>query len=311
MAVSGQGQTYNLPNFVGELFRVMPQDTPFKNLAATNGIRRVASKIFTWQTVGNSSASQPAIVEGADPVYSEEARSEVSNVVQIFQYGVEVSYTKLGAIGQLGTPSASATPVLGDQPVTNELEFQQALKLDLASEDMEYSFLNGSYQAPSDNNTGRKTRGVITAITTNTVAAGTTDLAKDHIDELLRKMHSNRARFVRPVLMGQAIQIQRLGQIYGFAPESRTEGGVNIQRIITEFGELGVVMNRHVASGTLACFDMAFCKPVVMPIPGKGELFLEPKPASGASSKMMLYGEWGIQYGPEQYHGKITGLTTS
>src|SRR5690554_7743277 len=46
----------------------------------------------------------------------------------------------------------------------------------------------------------------------------------------------------------RSIQIQRLGQIYGFAPESRTEGGVNIQRIITEFGELGVVMNRHVAS---------------------------------------------------------------
>lgn len=311
MAVSGQGTTYNLPNFVGELFRLLPQDTPFKNLAATNGVRRVASKVFTWQAVSNSSASQPENLEGADPTYSEEARIELSNVVQIFEYGVEISYSKLGATAQLGTPSATASPVLGDQPITNELEFQQALKLDKCSEDMEVSFLTGTYQNPSDNSTGRKTRGVITAISTNAVAAGTTDLSKDHVDELLRKMHSNRARFIRPVFMGQAIQIQRLSEIYGFAPESRTVGGVNIRTIITEFGEIGVVMNRHVSAGVLACFEMAVCKPVVMPIPGKGELFLEPKPATGASSKSMLYGEWGIQYGPEQWHGKITGLTTS
>ncbi len=307
-AVSGQATTYNLPNFVGELFNLTPADTPLKSLAAGNGIRRVASKLFTWQTTDNTTAAQPAIVEGADPAFEERDRAEVSNVVQIFQYGVEISYTKLAATMQL---ASTASPVLGNQPVTNELEFQQMLKLDRCAEDMEVSFLNGAFQNPSSNSTGRKTRGVSTAITTNVVAAGTADLSKDHVDTLLRTMHGNRARFIRPVVMGTALQIQRLNAIYGFVPESRDVGGVNLRTIVTPFGELSVVINRHATASELLVLDMAFIRPVVLPIPGKGELFLEPLAKTGAAEKSQLYGEWGIEYGPERYHGKISGLTTS
>lgn len=306
--VSGQATTYNLTNFVGQLFFTNPADSPLKTLAVQNGIRRVTSKVFTWQTTSNASPAQPAIVEGADPTYVERDRAEVSNVVQIFQYGVETSYSKLAAIGQL---DGSASPILGDQPVTNEQEFQEMLKLDKAAEDMEVSFLTGSYQNPSDNMTGRKTRGVLTAISTNEVAAGTIDLNKDLLDELLRTMHGNRARFIRPTIMGTAIQVQRVNEIYEFVPESRSVGGANIRTIVTPFGELDVVINRHHTATVLSVLDMAFIKPVVMPIPGKGELFLEPKAMTGAALKSMLYGEWGIQYGPEIYHGKISGLTSS
>jgi Family of unknown function (DUF5309) len=307
--VAGQATTYNLPNYVGEFFFLTAADTPFKSMAmSAGGLRRVASKTFTWQTGSNPAAAQPAILEGADPTYQEQDRAEVSNVVQIFQYGVEISYTKLAATQQVAD---AASPVLGEQPITNEQELQEALKLDRCAEDMELSFLTGAFQNPTDNMTGRKTRGIITATTTNAVAAGTTDLSKDHIDTLLRTMHNNRAKFRRLTWFSAALQVQRLNDIYGFAPESRTVGGVNIQSVVTPFGVLDVVIDRHVTAGTVLIADLAFTKPVVMPIPGKGELFLEPKPNSGASVKSMLYGEWGLQYGPETYHGKITGLTTS
>jgi hypothetical protein len=176
---------------------------------------------------------------------------------------------------------------------------------------MEVSFLTGTFDNPDDAATGRRTRGILTAITTNTVAAGTSDLSKDHIDELLREMHTSRSKFIRPTIMGTALQIQRVNEIYAFVDRSRTVGGANIRSIITPFAELDVVINRHVTAGVLGIFDMAFVKPVVMPIPGKGELFLEPLAKTGASDRSQLYGEWGIQYGPEQWHGKITGLTTS
>lgn len=307
-AVSGLGTNYNLPNFVGELFRLQPADTPFKNLAAANGIRREATKTFTWQTTDNATPAQPSIVEGADPTYEERDRAEVSNVVQIFQYGVKIAYSKLGAIMQLGS---TATPLIGDQPVTNEIELQQMLKLDRCAEDMEVSFLTGTFQNPANNATGRQTRGIVTATTTNAVAAGTTDMSKDLLDQLLRTMHSNRARFVRPVLFGTAIQVQRVNDAYAFAPQSRTVGGVDIRTIVTPFGELGVVIDRHLTASTVLVADMAFVKPVTMPIPDKGELFLEPLAKTGAAENSQLYGEWGIQYGPEIFHGKITGLTTS
>lgn len=313
--VSGQLDTVNVVNFVGELFNLTGRDTPFKTLAAMNGIRRVQAKQFTWQTTDNASAAQPDIAEGADPTFEGRDRSEVSNVVQIFQYGVEVAYSKLGNIGFLGsggdTVTTPAISVLGDQPVTNEIELQQALKLDRCAEDMEISFLSGTFDNPNDTTTGRRTRGIQTAITTNVVAAGTSDLSRDHIDELLRTMHGNRAKFVRPTLMGAAIQIQRVNEAYEFVPRDRNVGGANIRTIITPFGEIDVVINRHVTSGTVLLADMAFVKPVVMPIPGKGELFLEPVARTGAAEKSQLYGEWGLQYGPEQWHGEITGLTTS
>ncbi len=307
--VSGQATTYNLDNFVGELFFLTAADTPFKTLVASvGGIRRVTSKEFTWQTTDNPSPAQPSTVEGADPTYEERDRAEVSNVVQIFQYGVEVNYSKLAAIGQV---AAAAAPILGVQPVSNEMDLQEALKLDRAAEDMEVSYLTGTFQNPSNNSTGRKTRGVSTAMTTNTVAAGTIDLTKDLIDNLLRTMHSNRAKFRRPTIFAVAIQIQRLNDIYEFVPESRTVGGANIQSIVTPFGMLDVVLDRHVTNTELLIVDLAFCKAVVMPIPGKGELFLEPRAMTGAALKSMLYGEWGLEYGPERYHGKITGLTSS
>lgn len=314
-AVSGQATTINLPNFVGELFNLTGRDAPFKTLAAANGIRTVLSKQYTWQTTDNTAAAQPATVEGADPSFEERTRSEVSNVVQIFQYGVEVNYSKLGNIGMLGSggasPATAAVSILGDQPVGNEIEFQQALKLDRAAEDMEVSFLNGTFQNPNDNVTGRKTRGVSTAITTNTVAAGTTDLSRDHIDRLLRDMHGQRARFMRPTIFGRALQIQRLNDIYEVSERSRSVGGADIRTIITPFAVLDVVIDRHVTASELLILEMAVCKPVVMPIPGKGDLFLEPVARTGAAEKSQLYGEWGIQYGPEQWSGKITGLTTS
>jgi hypothetical protein len=313
--VSGQIDTVNLVNFVGELFNLTGRDAPLKTLAAANGVRRVQSKQFTWQTTDNATAAQPDIAEGQDPTFAGRDRAEVSNVVQIFQYGVEVAYSKLGNIGMLGsggeTVATPAISVLGDQPVSNEIEFQQALKLDRCAEDMEESFLNGTFDNPDDTVTGRRTRGVSTAITTNSVSAGTSDLSRDHIDELLRDMHSNRARFVRPTIMGGAIQIQRVNEAYEFVPRDRTVGGANIRTIITPFGELDVVINRHVTSTELLILDLAVIKPVVMPIPGKGELFLEPVARTGAAEKSQLYGEWGVQYGPEQWHGKITALTTS
>ena len=45
--------------------------------------------------------------------------------------------------------------------------------------------------------------------------------------------------------------------------------------------------------------------------PGKGVLFYEELSKTGASEKGQIYGQLGLDYGPEEFHGKITGLATS
>lgn len=311
--VSGQGTTFNLPNFVGELFKLSPTETPLLSMiGGLTGGEATYSKEFTWQTTDLAAASQPQIVEGTTPVYASRDRAEVFNVCQIFQYGIELSYTKQAVVGQLGTVISPATPILGNQPVQNEMEFQRMLKLDQAGIDVEWSFLNGTFTNPTTNASGRRTRGLITAITTNSVSGASAAVTKAKFDELLRTMYANGAPFRMPVIFCNAFQKQSLSNLYGLAPRDRNIGGLDVTQIETDVaGQVGIVLDRHVPTDTILVADLSVLKPRFLEIPGKGHFFLEPMAKVGAADLMQLYGEIGLEYGPQTWHGKIHTLATS
>ncbi|HVF75492.1 MAG TPA: DUF5309 family protein [Acidimicrobiales bacterium] len=306
-AVTGQGTTFNLPNYVGELFFVTPKETPFLSMIGglTGGIPATATEI-QWQSIDNAAAAQPAILEGADPVYNARTRSPISNILQIFQYGVELSYTKQGAVGQI-----SGASILGTQPVQNERVTQRRLKLEQAARDMDYSFLQGAYQKPVDNTTARKTRGMKNAVTTNVVAAAGARLNRDHFQSLFKSMADSGAIFSELILFANAFSRQRISDIYAYAPESRNVGGFSINQIETDFGMVGVCFERHQPVDEVLAAEMSVIKPRFLTIPEKGHMFFEPLAKTGAADKEQLYGEAGLEYGPEQWHGKITGLATA
>ncbi len=406
--VAGLGTNYNLPNFVGPLFNLIPYDTPFLSMIggiAPGGGDVIDSTQFTWQTEDNTAASQPAIVEGADPTYTSRDRAEVTNVVQIFQYGWKAAYSKQAATGSLGPYGSSRVwSIMGDQPVRDELAHQAMLKLQRAKRDIEFSFLRGAYQLPTDNNTGRKTRGLKNAISTNALSlftvpgtAGTVtfdytggdeedlwscdaahslvvgdevqftavgtgatgasintpywiasvpdtdefqlsatkggavlegtadssgtwtinqahDLQKSDVDRLTREMAEgadSAAPMLNPVALTGAFNVQRVSEIYGYAPQSRTVGGVAINQVLTDFaGNLGIVFDRHMFPGDLFVVELSVCRPVFLATEG-GVLFAEPLAKTGAANNWQLYGEVGLRYGPETFHGKITGCTTA
>lgn len=309
--VAGMGTTFNLLNFVGELFKITPTDTPFLAIAGgLSGGRQTLSKQFPWQTVDNAAAEQPSAVEGAVPTYEERDRAEIWNTTQIFQYGWHLTYTKQAAIGNV----ANAEPLVGTQPVTDEYTFQLMLKLERAARDVDFSYLNGTFAYPADNATARKTRGIITAVNAaalTTVAAGTADLSKDHIDELVRKLVDNGAPLRQTVAFANSFNRQAFSNVYAYAPEDRNYGGVSIKTVETDFDVFGVTYERQVPAGTVLLADMSVVVPRFLLIPRKGHFFVEPQPSEGSSDKWMLYGESGIQYGPPHWHGTITGLSTS
>ena len=310
-AITGQGQSYNLPNYVGELFNVSPTDTPLLSaIGGMTGGKSVTSKQFTWQTTDLAGATQTAVVEGADPTMKGRTRSEVINVTQIMQYGVEVSYTKQAAVVNL-----SGQSIIGNQPVQDELAFQLDMAMKRAARDIEFSFLRGTYVADTDVATARKTRGMLSAISTNEVAGGNAALDQAKVNALMKAMADSGAPFEQPVIMANAFQKQKLSSIYSsalsLAPRDRNYGGVNIQTIETDFGEVGIVYSRHLPAEDIICVDLAYCKPVFLDIPGKGHFFAEPLAQTGSAYKFQIYGEVGLEYGPEQFHGKITSLSTS
>ena len=310
-AISGMGDTYDLPNFVGELFNITPSDTPLLSMMGgmTGGVS-VKSKQFTWQTVDNAAAAQTVAVEGADPSYAARTRSQVENVTQIMQYGVQVSYTKQAATGNI-----SGDSILGDQPVQDELAFQLDLAMKRAARDIEFSFFQGTYQADTDVSTARKTRGLGAALTTNKINAGGDALTQADIDACLKSMADNGAPFEQPVIFANAFNKQKLSSLFSsalaLAPRDRNVGGVNITTIETDFGEIGIQYARQIPASQIFIVDMAYVAPVFLDIPGKGHFFVEPLAQTGAAFNFQLYGEVGLNYGPEQFHGNIHSTSTS
>lgn len=300
-------------NYVGELFLVGAYQTPFLNMAGGLGgsrAKRTKSAIFPvaqpWSLTG---ASQPAVTEAASiaaqtpTTYS---RGQDTNTVQIFQVAVGVSHFKQAAYGEL-----SGLAALGDQPVTDELAFQKAAALRQIAIDADYSFLNGAYQAASTTATAAKMRGIITAVSTSAVAAASAKLSKTLLQSLFKSMADAGAPFENVVVFVNSFQKQIITDIYGNLPMDRNVGGQNIESIFTDFGRVGVVYAPNVPAGSLLAADMNYVYPVFCEVPGKGLLFYEDLAQIAGASQGEYYGLIGVDYGPEEYHGKITGLATS
>lgn len=175
--ISGQINTFESPNYEGELYNVTPEDTPL--LSAIGGLfggEPVFTTIFSWQEYDLRDVDQRVAKEGQDaPAGTGRKRANVSNVLQIIHETIEVSYTKQATSRQVADIGSNHPNVVSSgqgNPVVNEFDWQMEQRLKEIARDCEYTILNGVFQEPSDNNTERKTRGLIAAVTTNVHDAG-------------------------------------------------------------------------------------------------------------------------------------------
>lgn len=324
--------TYQNPNFLGQLFNISPQETPFLSLiGGLNGGKSVMTKDFTWQLEADEAPSTPAgISEGQDPSYSSVGRGEINNVVQIFQYGVSITYTKLAASGQLGPqPTANGSdvtggvhPIEGTNPVRDELTRQTAQKLRKMAKDVEHAFLNGTFQRPLTAQTDgvvsggvptpRQTQGIIGAILSDQKNMGGTASPVEDVTTLLLEMVENGHVPLGPshIFMLSPRDKVAMTKAWNSAgllipPRDRFVGGLRLESIVTDFGEFPLVTNRWLSPGEALFIDLSVCSPVHLPIPGKGSVFLEELAHTGARLNYQLYGELGLEYGPPHYHGSI------
>lgn len=298
-------------NYLGDLFLLGQSNTPFLNLIGglNGGVRVVNSTEYAMaQGYSLPEAVQPAISEAASvtaPAATTITRSQEINTVQIFQEHVTVSYAKQG-----NADAISGVSLAGQvQPVRNELDFQIQAHMKKIAKNANYTFLHGAYQKATDNATAAKTRGVLTGITTNVIAAsGTPQLDEDMLNDLFRKCANAGMDFTNAALFVDAYNKQKVTGIYKqFAPLDRNIGGMNIKQIETDFGNVMVVFEPTMA-GTAALLDLGKIQAVAKNIPGRGQLFYETLAKTGAAENGQIYGELGIDYASEMFHGKITGL---
>lgn len=314
MANEATGTLWGLPNYTGELYTADPVATPFLSMIGgltggqmTDNFEFVTDSEYAHESLTQETITETESVAGVAPVNF--VRDQNKNVTQIFQESVLLTYVKQSNQGRLsGINTAGAT-----NGVPTEKDWQIAKHIESIARKVEWHFLQGTYAISTTSGTPNQTRGLIAAaaLASNTVAAGTTVLTKALMDELLLKMFNAGAMFKNPVIFCGGFQKQKLSGIYGYAPEDRNNGGVNIKQLETDFGNLGVMTHRMMPDGTLLIADVGVCSPVFQPVPGKGNFFYEDKPQAGAAEGGILFGQIGLNYGPAFAHGTITGLTTA
>ena len=299
-------------NYLGELFLVGAYQTPFLNMiGGIDGTRAKITKSMIFpvaQPYSLAAASIPALDEDAlvaAGTATTVGRGQDLNTVMIFKEDVEVSYLKTAAYGELSGLSA-----LGDQPVNDEMAFQKMAALKQIAIDAELALLTGTYAAAANSSTSAQTNGIITACASNTVAAGSVKLTKAMVDALLLEMATSGAQFENCVMFVNGFQKQMISDLYGYAPEDRNIGGVNVKQIETDFAQIGIVYDPQMPTGTILIADMNYVYPVFLPFRGK-TLFYEDLAKTAGAEKGQFIAFMGLDYGPEEYHGTITGLATS
>lgn len=309
---TGIAQSFGVLNYSGQLFDKTNTDTPLVSTLPrrdTNSVEFVINSTYATDSPSIPSISETASLTAPNPTYV--TRAQETNVVQIFQYTTGVSYQK-----QANTGTLAGVNIAGQSNnVPNEFDFQMAVKTKKARTDLEYTLINGTFNKAANDNEVNKTRGLIAAITTNTEAAASAEMNFNLLNKVLRKMFGNNAPTDGLVIMCDAITKAQITNNWSklpgyFLPQSRTVGGLAIDQIITDLGTLGVMVHRMMPAGTALLVNMDVLEIVEMPIPGKGNFFWEPLAKVGAGDKGQLYGTAGLDYGPEWYHAKITGLST-
>lgn len=311
--VSAAGTVWNCPNFVGELFLVGQNQTPFLNaIGGLNGGQQVQSWEFPInQEYALESETQSSITETqsltASAFLTSYVRSQTKNVCQIYEKAVSISYAKQS---NPNTLSGLALDGMG-QPVRNEKDFQIQTALKQVALSAEYHFINGTYNLAGNSGQANQTRGMLQAISTNSIAGGAVKLTKAIFDSLVKKMVDAGAQFQNMYCFVNSFQKQVLSNVYGYAPEDRMVGGTNVQTIYTDFATIKVVYCPQMPAAQLMLADLSVVQPVFLPVPGKGYLFYEDLSKSGASETGMLYGQMGLNHGHELQHGKIVNLAVS
>lgn len=328
MTVSGTGTTYNLPNYHGELFTVAVTQTPFLSaIGGINGSKSVRSTRWEWQTWGRRSSSAGNVaLEGQDaPASTAQSKGNVYNVTEIHHSSIELTYSKMAATSQYS--GVNVGPEWDDQ-MDDEYQRQIDAELQSMGVDIDMSFLSGTRQDPADNGSVRRTQGILGAITTNVSANGGAkrDLSPVIVNQMLKSMRLAGAPLApgvndqngnpapRTVFLCGSDQKLNITNVYAAQSQlsapvrSMTVAGMAIDSIVTPFGTFGILEDPHMPDGQIAIVDLAVCVPVFTEIPGKGVLFTEPLAKTGAKEKEQIYGEIGLQYGPEKFHGLIKDL---
>lgn len=306
--------SFGVLNYSGMLFNKGNVRTPLSAIIGGRAKTTDHVEFVTGQEFTSGGGTQPAISETASltaPDATVVTREQKTNVTQIFQESVGISYGKMSNMGTLSginVANQAANPM-------NELDFQVAAKMMKINADIEYTFINGAYNKATTDATINKTRGLVTAITTNKTAMASKPLGLWDIADMVKKIYGQNAPTNGLCLWCDAttmfqVNADAVQNGLSVVPASREINGIALSSVVTPIGVVYLYLGEYLPAGTALLLNLDVIAPVFQPVPGKGNFFLEQLAKTGAGEKYQLFGQIGLDHGPEWYHGKFTGIST-
>jgi len=319
MPISGVTTYHNSLNLTGVLYLAGQNHTPL--LTMMGGI----SGMNVWTTpsiefsVGQSldvgSASQPSISENASltaPTATTYTRGQTTNTVQIFQETIALSdIAQAKGVGVVQADSTLLHSPSGALLNESPMEFQLQSTMRKMAKNLEFTMLQGVYQKAVDANTAAQSRGLLEASSVTAINASGSPLTTQMFDQLIGDMRGNGAIFEVPVVIVNARLKSALSYLYGYQPQAYDVGGVNIESILTDHGQVGVVYDFQMPTDQLLVAEMSVLRLMAMPKMGYPPVYIEPLGKQGMADSWQVAAVLGLDHGPSQYHGKITNLLVS
>lgn len=304
--------SFGVLNYSGMLFNKGNTRCPLSSIIGGRAKTTNHVEFVTGQEYTTAGGTQPAISETASltaPEATVVTRDQKTNVTQIFHESVGVSYAKqsnMGTLSGINIASQQANPM-------NELDFQVAAKMQKVNRDIEFTFVQGTYNKATTDATVNKTRGLTEAIESNVIAMASKPLGLWNIADGVKKVYEANAPQDGLVLWCDAttmFQINADAVQNGLTviPAAREINGIKLSSVVTPLGVVYLYLGEFLPKGTALLLNLDVISPVYQPVPGKGNFFLEQLAKTGAGEQYQLFGQIGLDHGPEWYHAKFTGI---
>mgnify|MGYP002557803935 CR=1 FL=1 len=304
--------SFGVLNYSGMLFNKGNTRCPLSSIIGGRAKTTNHVEFVTGQEYTTAGGEQPAISETASltaPEATVVTRTQKTNVTQIFHESVGVSYAKQS---NMGTLSGINIANQQENPM-NELDFQVAAKMQKVNRDIEFTFVQGTYNKATTDATVNKTRGLTEAIESNVIAMASKPLGLWNIADGVKKVYEANAPQDGLVLWCDAttmFQINADAVQNGLTviPAAREINGIKLSSVVTPLGVVYLYLGEFLPKGTALLLNLDVISPVYQPVPGKGNFFLEQLAKTGAGEQYQLFGQIGLDHGPEWYHAKFTGI---
>lgn len=230
-----------------EIGLVAITDTPFFSLLLQKGLVDTCnSTVATWREKTLDTTEDVSFAEGATTAdFQNSARAEKTNILQIFKKGVEVSGT-LNAISINGIPDLFASEV---QDRLTEIKVN-----------VEKALINGTRNDGSKTPFVRKMDGILSFATeANTIT--NTSLTLTKFKETVKALWENGLGINEYFAMVNADLKEEIDALYEnkysyIAQE--TLFGLIVRKIQTNYGNVNIVLNRHMADNKIVVFDPSY-----------------------------------------------------